>query len=962
MQNRKKSSNGRREFGYKVGIQGLTKNYSNNPICNKTPNRVYQRQKSTPEQYVDERISTKEKAQPPPYNQIPNKFPESGKFDFDWRIFGKHRSPEVVKKPIIQSKSKSSNDIKTHKRKPSKVTHIIIDKNAGKIHKFRPLEKLEEKKLNEEDSMDSIDLSLSYGPAHFEEEHLIFNDGHSTDEKQNKRSNIKATDSSKRYDEPSLDDSRDEILKLDVEQTNFNKNQKSSSKTPMTRGKTDSPNFKKNTDSPYKRRISENSNSSKNMKKSGRPLEVTKKATSKTIYLNEDSDEDSVLLKISSYRKEEVEDFQKILKQPKTPEKIQEDSKPMRLNSKKKSPAKTAPKGWTRRKDLENKQKIDTKAFKHVELEYDSELDNSKGDEDQEFLQSQNSEDSSYEEVIIEHDDHSYINKKDNSFGLEGFNYSKTFANHLPEEVQVNTNHDFSRQKLKPWLKKAKSTKNRRFRSPDMNIERLEPSNKFDRDKHQRNKEAYKRMRRRPNNNEHSKKSRQEDEEETEMLKQEYIRLKQQLIELQRKQPKRNNDQSKSHYGQNTHRNYDKEENEIRVDYDQRHKNKFVRFNIEELEKRGKTPTHIKHKSQKFYFDNEESDDESISRMGSHKLLQKQGIKRVESQYNDNRQSNSLLIWKINKVENLKIVHRSDQKHRLKTSKTKPSSRRGSAGFDLIPPKFYNPNKENTTADLSHRPIQKRDLSQSKSISNLNNVSATPGCPPRHQKNMKSDNLRPYKFTTVNWLNHPQPVMDVGISPSLYANNPISNILLYQHMTNFGIMNDSQFHDVSQFGVIKNFQSPNYKAVPEYLQNANLKPMEKTIEVQRENLSKKTEDVIDSLNVREATGVKGIERGRLGRSDFELNDRESVKFGVTEPVLKTNKNSDLLHIPIEPKSSNFIWKKKLETRQQKRSKSTKKRDDDFGEEESQVSESDDSVNAIPVSNYHHSKVNPKGKK
>lgn len=208
---------------YKVGIQGLTKNYSNNPISNKTPNRPFQRQKSTPEQNEDDRISTKEKAQPPPYNGIPNRFPESGSLDFDTRIFGKHRSPEVIKKPILKSKNKSSNDIKNHKRKPSKVTHIVIDKNAGKIHKFRPLEKLEEKKLNEEDSMDSIDLSLSYGPAHFEEEQLIFNDDNSTDEKHNKFSNIKANDSSKRYDEPSLDDSRDEILKLDVEQTSFHK-------------------------------------------------------------------------------------------------------------------------------------------------------------------------------------------------------------------------------------------------------------------------------------------------------------------------------------------------------------------------------------------------------------------------------------------------------------------------------------------------------------------------------------------------------------------------------------------------------------------------------------------------------------------------------------------------------------------------------------------------------------------
>lgn len=305
-------------------------------------------------------------------------------------------------------------------------------------------------------------------------------------------------------------------------------------------------------------------------------------------------------------------------------------------------------------------------------------------------------------------------------------------------------------------------------------------------------------------------------------------------------------------------------------------------------------------------------------------------------------------------------MHTSDQKHIQRQSKTKPSSRRASAGYDLIPPKLGNPNKENATNDLPHRSLQKRDLSQSKSISHLNNITTTPGVPPRHQKNMKSDNLKPYKFTTVNWLNHPQPVMDVGISPSLYANNPISNILLYQHMTNLGMINDSQLHDISQLSLLKNFQTPNYKAVPEYLQNANLKTMEKTSEVQKENLAKKAEGVLDSLNVRETTGIQGIERGRLGKSDFELNDRESVKVEVKDPVLKNNKNSDLIHIPIEPKSSNSIIKKKLESRLQRRSKSTKKRDES-DQDDSQISESDDSVNAIPVSDYHHSKSKPKGK-
>lgn len=124
----------------------------------------------------------------------------------------------------------------------------------------------------------------------------------------------------------------------------FIKNKKSANKTQIISSKVESPSSKKNADSPYKRRVSENSNQTKNIPKSGRSIGVGMEVKSRTIDLHEDSEDDSVLLKLSSYRKHEVEKFQKILKQPQTPEKIQEISKPNRFSTGTKSPTKTVPK------------------------------------------------------------------------------------------------------------------------------------------------------------------------------------------------------------------------------------------------------------------------------------------------------------------------------------------------------------------------------------------------------------------------------------------------------------------------------------------------------------------------------------------------------------------------------------------------------------------------------------------
>jgi hypothetical protein len=78
---------------------------------------------------------------------------------------------ELVKNMINKEKRKISTKIIPAISKPSQ---IRIDKNHkfGKKHRFKPLEKLEEKHLQEDDSIDSIDLSNSYGPTYIEETHI----------------------------------------------------------------------------------------------------------------------------------------------------------------------------------------------------------------------------------------------------------------------------------------------------------------------------------------------------------------------------------------------------------------------------------------------------------------------------------------------------------------------------------------------------------------------------------------------------------------------------------------------------------------------------------------------------------------------------------------------------------------------------------------------------------------------
>jgi hypothetical protein len=188
-------------------------------------------------------------------------------------------------------------------------------------------------------------------------------------------------------------------------------------------------------------------------------------------------------------------------------------------------------------------------------------------------------------------------------------------------------------QELKPCLKSTKNSKIKRFRSPRATIEKLDSTNEPQNLQNQR--EAYKRMRRRSGRVEQHP---VENEDNTENLKQEYFKLKQQLLELEKL--KTNTKKIKIEKSQRNHPQNDKK---VTINpHKERQNSKYVRFKVDEKVKRGKTPIYMKGrgKVKEFYFSDESSD--SADKPSHSK--DKDRLKEISMQYNHNRHSNSLLI------------------------------------------------------------------------------------------------------------------------------------------------------------------------------------------------------------------------------------------------------------------------------------------------------------------------------
>ena len=198
------------------------------------------------------------------------------------------------------------------------------------------MKKLENKGLHEEDSIDSIDLSLSYGPAHYEEDNRNAKDNYSHDSRSQKATSFRRNDSRKRYEEYN---SEDEISKLMIEQTNFSKNKHSPHKNTHISPRKQAAQLAKGPKKKITRQRSDNTQGNKYIKKNdhslGFPIEVRKNTTG--IEDESENDAESLFLKISDFNQNEVRNFQEILKQTETPvqrhtPKVKSKSKPRTVN------------------------------------------------------------------------------------------------------------------------------------------------------------------------------------------------------------------------------------------------------------------------------------------------------------------------------------------------------------------------------------------------------------------------------------------------------------------------------------------------------------------------------------------------------------------------------------------------------------------------------------------------------
>ena len=382
-------------------------------------------------------------------------------------------------------------------------------------------------------------------------------------------------------------------------------------------------------------------------------------------YLGND---DTVYFKMSSYDHDEVEHFQNILKQTQTDVASQfnkdfskEKSTIMSLSSNKKN------------QNFEKK-KNTKPSSKNVFLMEDEELDF-------ELEFKQNNSNSSYADVSIEREDQSnIINPKKNK------QYSKTFSNHFQKE---NFDKTLVKENVKPWIVNHNKKKQNRFRSPRINLQKLNDSSKNSDDSNEYNRENFWKHRRRSGkikiiSNNRDKSS----DEETEELKKEYIKLKRQLLELQKSKSKQNQERLKKS-GNKTQRN--KENNEKKATINPKKNssnNKYVRFQIEENNwRRGKTPNHSENSKNKFYFEdvsfNFLLNSNWINRNQNHELsltINSKNMREITAQWNKNN-TNSLLIWKINKLENLKIVQGNEHDESENYRRPNYENRRGSSGI-----------------------------------------------------------------------------------------------------------------------------------------------------------------------------------------------------------------------------------------------------------------------------------------
>lgn len=815
----------------------------------------------------------------------------------------------------------------------SKVAEIHIDKNHkfGKKQRFKPLEKLEEKHLQEDDSIDSIELSISYGPTYMEEVQIQPNDDFSSPEIPHQSSN------KKQYQDLFIDEKSIKPPKIPQTQRH----------SPKRTFDSPSPKFikpitpkAKNPNDAYKRPVA-------TQPKRGEAN--NKHSLGFAVVLDDSSsggDEDKEQIEGSNMF-EQMQTYHHDIESNVTPAKIA--SQRGNINSHIKN-GKSSPKNYVDSIKKQQKFQFETKnSNKQIELQYDNDLQKFQYDYDRNYGAGS---DDSYPEVEIEKTEESYVKKTDNNFGLESKMYSKTFESHLTSQPTNKHKHQDKDTDLKPILKKTKSSKIKRFRSPKAVIERLEHSNHPDNLQNQR--EAYKRMRRRSGK---MKPQLDDNNQDTENLKQEYFKLKQQLMELEKLKPK-----SKKTNNEKSNRNYPQNDKKITINpHNERENSKYVRFNVDERSKRGKTPNYNKGNPKEFYF----GDESNSSHNDRDNNKDKERLKEISMQYNHSRHNNSLLICKINKVENLKIVHTSEQKqHRKRLRKddenrrVQPSTNMGSRKYSKQPEaddynipqpnnkfkrspsyrntnledkniinksanRIYKNNKNAVTRNNEEENAQSKTFSSHahhKSSNDIQNPKINIGnafnskliemSKKKHRKDMKSgDHIKHnnFKFMNVNWLNqNVQPVM-----PPFYANqqaNNASNLLMFQQMSNMGFQNNQQELNA----ILNQNQLGNNQSLLIYDQQTNsIIPVSQAFGNQMNKMMQQNPgftpgNVVNKTGIEDTPNSLIMNTAQKNRHGEVLNEQMSnIPFYLQDAKMKLEMSTSKVKTPSSKRGSNY---------------------------------------------------------
>lgn len=376
--------------------------------------------------------------------------------------------------------------------------------------------------------MESIELSMSIGPNKigditnsqffYWEENVI---------------NVNLNDSNgfdSSNDEFSLDNKQKETSIINSTKGNSNRRyQKSQDKAWKSREESDLSKSKRNElgnikSPPEKYWDSQRKQTPKYMKTKNKIQETyensdkfEQKHDEESEYLEND---DTVFFKMNSYDHDEVEHFQNILKQTQTDVWNNNDHKIIKQKSGISKESSSKKKNQTCEIEVENKS-----ATKNVWLMDDEELDF-----ELDFDADDNHSNSSYVDVSIEREDESNRSKS-----TLKKHYSKTFANHIHQETYEKV---FVKENVKPCIKNPNKKKQTRFGSPRINLQKLNDSNRSSESSKNYKGEKLRKHRRRSGKVKISNKQECSSEDETEVLKQEYLKLKKQLLELQKTKSK----------------------------------------------------------------------------------------------------------------------------------------------------------------------------------------------------------------------------------------------------------------------------------------------------------------------------------------------------------------------------------------------------------------------------------------